>query len=98
MLKAMYFIFIFGIISFSYPQEDLVYFPVSIAQNNPQYKEIELSWVGDFNPKMRALHESVGGKFSKRHVTYRKYFNEINAAERSVIIPVDTREKILNQD
>ncbi len=41
MLKAMYFIFIFGIISFSYSQEDLVYFPVSIAQNNPQYKEIK---------------------------------------------------------
>ena len=39
------------------------------------YKEVELSWVGDFNPKMRALHESVGAHFGKRHRTYRYIFS-----------------------
>lgn len=40
----------------------------------PRIKTIELSWVGDFNPKMRALHDSVGGHFVKKHITYRKLF------------------------
>jgi len=39
------------------------------------YKEIELSWVGDFNPKMRSLYEAVGGKLAKIHVTYRYLFD-----------------------
>lgn len=69
-----------------------------VMKKNPQYKEVELSWVGDFNPKMRALHDSVGGKFSKRHITYRKYFNEIPGAGRSTIIPIDTREKVIDQE
>ncbi len=37
----------------------------------PQYKEIELSWVGDFNPKMIALYEAVGARKAKTHHTYR---------------------------
>ena len=57
--------------------------------------ELELSWVGDFNPKMRALHESVGATFAKRHITYRKIFSEDLEFQRSTIIPVDTKEKAL---
>lgn len=69
----------------------------SVMKKNLQYNEVELSWVGDFNPKMRMLHEAVGGVFSKRHITYRKYFSEEPATGRSTIIPVDTKEKIKNQ-
>lgn len=39
-----------------------------------QYKELELSWVGDFNTKMLALHEATGATFSKKHITYRCVF------------------------
>ena len=67
-------------------------------KNKPQYTELELSWVGDFNPKMRALHESVGAVFGKRHITYRKLFSEKNDPQRSIIIPVDTKEKALQKD
>jgi hypothetical protein len=70
----------------------------SVMQKNPQYTEVELSWVGDFNPKMRMLHEAVGGKFSKRHITYRKYFKEIGGEGRSTIIPVNTREKVIQSE
>jgi len=35
------------------------------------YREIELSWVGDFNPKMISLYEAVGAKKAKTHHTYR---------------------------
>lgn len=34
------------------------------------YRELELSWVGDFNAKMLALHEGVGATYSKKHTTY----------------------------
>lgn len=39
-----------------------------------KYKELELSWVGDFNDKMLALHEATGASFGKKHVTLRKVF------------------------
>lgn len=47
-----------------------------VFDHRPQYKEVELSWVGDFNPKMEALHKAVGGTFGKKHITYRKLFKE----------------------
>lgn len=46
-----------------------------VMKNLPQYEEIELSWVGDFNPKMEKLYHSVGGKIAKRYITYRYLFN-----------------------
>lgn len=39
-----------------------------------QYNELELSWVGDFNDKMLAIHEATGATFGKRHLTLRKIF------------------------
>lgn len=39
------------------------------------YREVELSWVGDFNPKMQSIHQAVGADFGKRHRTFRKLFN-----------------------
>jgi len=64
-------------------------------KKKPHITELELSWVGDFNPKMRALHESVGATFAKRHITYRKLFDTGAEFRRSTIIPVDTKEKAL---
>lgn len=58
----------------------------------PKIETIELSWVGDFNPKMRALHDAVGGKFVKKHITYRKLFNNTADNPRYETIPVDTKE------
>jgi hypothetical protein len=39
-----------------------------------QYDELELSWVGDFNDKMLAIHQATGATFGKRHLTMRKIF------------------------
>jgi len=39
-----------------------------------QYKELELSWVGDFNDKMLAIHQATGATFGKRHITMKKVF------------------------
>ena len=39
-----------------------------------QYDTLELSWVGDFNDKMMALHHSMGAVFANRHLTMRYIF------------------------
>jgi hypothetical protein len=41
----------------------------------PWFKELELSWVGDFNPKMIAIYEAIGAKKAKTHITYRYLIN-----------------------
>jgi hypothetical protein len=53
-----------------------------VMSKKSHYTEIELSWVGDFNPKMEALHKAVGAKFAKRHVTYRKLFDQDHRVEK----------------
>lgn len=37
--------------------------------------EVELSWVGDFNDKMIAIHKGLGAVPSKKHITYRLALN-----------------------
>jgi hypothetical protein len=69
-----------------------------VIHSMPQYKEVELSWVGDFNPKMRALHESTGAVLGKVHYTMRKLFKEGAEQGRSAIIARDTKEQALSQD
>ena len=61
------------------------------------FKEMELSWVGDFNPKMRKLHEATGSKLGKIHHTYRYYFDPEHEAKRSSIIAVDTKEQFIKR-
>jgi len=62
-----------------------------VMKSKPNYTEVELSWVGDFNPKMQQLHEAVGGHFAKRHITYRYLFNQAGESQRAATIPKDTR-------
>jgi hypothetical protein len=39
------------------------------------YTEIDLNWVGDFNPTMRKMVEQIGAKVRKVHITYRYMFD-----------------------
>ncbi len=39
------------------------------------YKDIELNWVGDFNPPMMRLAEELDFSIVKEHITYRKLFD-----------------------
>ncbi len=62
--------------------------------SKPWFSEMELSWVGDFNPKMRALQESMGAEFSKKHITYRYIFDPAKRKEvRAAAIPRDSKER-----
>jgi GNAT superfamily N-acetyltransferase len=47
-----------------------------VFQRKPWFKELELSWVGDFNPKMIAIYEALGASKAKVHITYRYFIND----------------------
>ncbi len=53
---------------------------------NYQYKEFEMNWIGDFNPKMMRVAEDVGGKIYKTHITFRKLFDETKPFKRMKVI------------
>ena len=57
-----------------------------VMLKKPWYKEVELSWVGDFNPKMIKLFNSVGGKYAKTHETLRYLFDRSKPFKRLPII------------
>ncbi len=46
-----------------------------VFKKKPWLKELELSWVGDYNPRMLATYEALGAKRAKTHITYRFLIN-----------------------
>lgn len=57
-----------------------------VMYRKPWFKELELSWAGDFNPKIVSLYESVGGKKMKTHYTMRYLFDRNKPFKRAPII------------
>ena len=47
-----------------------------VFRRKPWYTELELSWVGDFNPKMIAIYEALGATQAKKHITFRYMINK----------------------
>ncbi|EKB50257.1 hypothetical protein [Cecembia lonarensis] len=50
------------------------------------YKKLELYWQGDFNPKILNISKNLGGKQSRRMVTYRYLFDRYQKFERHPIL------------
>lgn len=48
---------------------------VKVFERKKHYHEIEFSWVGDFNPRMRKIFIAVGCKSVKHYITYRCMFD-----------------------
>jgi hypothetical protein len=55
------------------------------------YNQVELSWVGDFNPKMVAMYKSVGGEHAKTHYTMRYLFDRNATFERAPMLMKEVR-------
>ena len=51
-------------------------------KRKPHYTEIEFSWVGDFNPKMKNIFLSVGSVPVKKYKTYRYLFDRSKPFKR----------------
>jgi len=64
-----------------------------VMKKKTYYQEIELSWVGDFNPKMRSLYEAVGAKMAKKHITYRHLFDTSRPYKRFMTEAVEKQKK-----
>lgn len=62
---------------------------VKVFERKTHYTEIEFSWVGDFNPKMRKIFIGVGCKSVKQYITYRYLFDR-NKVFKRYPIPKDT--------
>ncbi|MDF1575102.1 MAG: hypothetical protein P1P86_07930 [Bacteroidales bacterium] len=60
-----------------------------VMARKPQYKEFELSWVGDFNPKMISLYINTGAVHTKTHHTYRYLFDREKPFQRFMEEAVD---------
>ncbi|MEN8156150.1 MAG: GNAT family N-acetyltransferase [Bacteroidota bacterium] len=63
---------------------------VKVFERKSHYTEIEFSWVGDFNPKMRKTFVSVGCKSVKHYITYRYLFDRKKRFKR---YPIPEEEK-----
>lgn len=50
------------------------------------WREIEMSWIGDFNPKMMNICVQLGAKVIKTHATYRYLFDRTKEFHRAPII------------
>ncbi|MCF6342238.1 MAG: hypothetical protein L3J31_05470 [Bacteroidales bacterium] len=58
-------------------------FEDEVARPGFQYTDLEMNWIGDFNPTMIKLVEYIGGKIKKTHITYRYLFDRDKTFERA---------------
>ena len=53
----------------------LLRFEDEIRNEKFKYTDMEMNWIGDFNPVMMKFVEQIGGRIYKTHITYRYLFN-----------------------
>jgi hypothetical protein len=46
-----------------------------VATTKFHYTDLEMNWIGDFNPSMMKVCEQIGAKTRKTHITYRYLFD-----------------------
>lgn len=56
-----------------------------IQETYTRYEQLEMNWIGDFNPKMIKVVEQVGGDVVKTHHTYRYLFDRTKEFKRMPI-------------
>jgi hypothetical protein len=57
-----------------------------VIQHSLPYRQYELQWIGDFNPKMLNIAESLGTEPSRKLVTYRYLFDRTKEFQRHPIL------------
>jgi hypothetical protein len=57
-----------------------------VIQKEMKYKDYEMMWIGDFNPKMINIAESLGTHRSRKLVTYRYLFDRTKEFKRHPIL------------
>ena len=59
-----------------------------VVIKNPSipYRDLQMNWIGDFNPKMMKVVEQIGGRIYKTHITYRYLFDRTKEFKRMPLI------------
>ncbi len=57
-----------------------------VIQTETNYKELELQWQGDFNPKMLNISKNIGATESRLLITYRYLFDRTKEFKRHPIL------------
>lgn len=63
----------------------IVFFEDEVGQG-VRYTDLEMNWIGDFNPKMMKLVQQIGSDIRKTHITYRYLFDRKKPFKRARII------------
>ena len=50
------------------------------------YQDFVMNWIGDFNPKMMAVAEQIGGRVWRTHATFRYLFDRTKEFKRAEVI------------
>jgi hypothetical protein len=57
------------------------------TDKKPRYEKYEMQWIGDFNPKMLNIADSLGETFRSRNLTtYRYLFDRTKEFKRHPIL------------
>ena len=65
----------------------LIYEASFVIQHRPLFADsLEIGWAGDWNPKMLAIYKNLGGKETRKLVTYRKTFDNSIIFERHPVL------------
>lgn len=59
---------------------------VMVQEEYPRYDDLEMNWIGDFNPRMIKVVEQVGGDVVKTHHTYRFLFDRSKEFKRAPVL------------
>jgi hypothetical protein len=51
-----------------------------------KYENFVMNWIGDFNPKMMAVAEQIGGRIWRTHATFRFLFDRTKELKRAPVI------------
>ncbi|NOX47285.1 MAG: hypothetical protein GXO89_09950 [Chlorobi bacterium] len=64
----------------------IVFFEDEVRKGGINYTDLEMNWIGEFNPKMIKLVKQIGGKVRKTHITYRYLFDREKEFVRGKVI------------
>jgi hypothetical protein len=80
---------VFGVIP-EYQGKGIDYYMITkgaaVIQKKTNYKELELQWQGDFNPRILNISKHIGGKQSRLLTTYRYLFDRTKEFKRHPLL------------
>jgi GNAT superfamily N-acetyltransferase len=65
------------------PNGIIMKFAEQVVKPDFRYTDLEMNWIGDFNPSMMKLAEQIGAKIRKTHITYRYLFDRTKEFKRA---------------